>query len=193
MGVVEHSARRARTQAALLSHALELFEAQGYEQTTAAEIAAAVGVSEMTFFRHFPSKAELLLDDPYDDDLIRAVAARPVAESPVLRTVNGLRSAWATVPEPAVEVVRRRARIVAATPSLRAAVARNNLRTEDALVGQLVADGCDELRARAAASAVLGALTAALLWWAAQDTADLSSALEQALSVFDPVTTSVSR
>ena len=190
---MEHSRRRARTQAALLARALELFEAQGYEQTTAAEIAAAVGVSEMTFFRHFPSKAELLLDDPYDDDLIRAVAARPVGEDPVLRTVNGLRSAWATVPEPAVEVVRRRARIVAATPSLRAAVARNNLRTEDALVGQLVADGCDELRARAAASAVLGALTAALLWWAAQETADLSSALEQALSVFDPVTTSVSR
>ena len=191
--MVEHSRRRARTQAALLARAVELFEAQGYEQTTAAEIAAAVGVSEMTFFRHFPSKAELLLDDPYDDDLIRAVAGRPVGEDPVLRTVNGLRSAWATVPEPAVEIVRRRARIVAATPSLRAAVARNNLRTEDALVGQLVADGCDELRARAAASAVLGALTAALLWWAAQETADLSSALEQALSVFDPVTPSVSR
>ena len=189
----EQSARRARTQAALLARALELFEAQGYEQTTAAEIAAAVGVSEMTFFRHFPSKAELLLDDPYDADLIRAVAARPAGEDPLSRTVNGLRSAWARVPEPAVEIVRRRARIVAGTPSLRAAVARNNLRTEDALVGQLVADGCDELRARAAASAVLGALTAALLWWAAQDTADLSSALEQALSVFDPVTTSVSR
>jgi len=191
--VVEYSRRRARTQAALLARALELFEAQGYEQTTAAEIAAAVGVSEMTFFRHFPSKAELLLDDPYDADLIRAVAARPAGEDPLSRTVNGLRSAWARVPEPAVEIVRRRARIVAGTPSLRAAVARNNLRTEDALVGQLVADGCDELRARAAASAVLGALTAALLWWAAQDTADLSSALEQALSVFDPVTTSVSR
>ena len=191
--MVEYSRRRARTQAALLARALELFEAQGYEQTTAAEIAAAVGVSEMTFFRHFPSKAELLLDDPYDADLIRAVAARPAGEDPLSRTVNGLRSAWARVPEPAVEIVRRRARIVAGTPSLRAAVARNNLRTEDALVGQLVADGCDELRARAAASAVLGALTAALLWWAAQDTADLSSALEQALSVFDPVTTSVSR
>ncbi len=189
----EQSARRARTQAALLARALELFEAQGYEQTTAAEIAAAVGVSEMTFFRHFPSKAELLLDDPYDADLIRAVAARPAGEDPLSRTVNGLRSAWARVPEPAVEIVRRRARIVAGTPSLRAAVARNNLRTEDALVGQLVADGCDELRARAAASAVLGALTAALLWWAAQDTADLSRALEQALSVFDPDTTSVSR
>ena len=77
----EQSARRARTQAALLARALELFEAQGYEQTTAAEIAAAVGVSEMTFFRHFPSKAELLLDDPYDADLIRAVAARPVGRT----------------------------------------------------------------------------------------------------------------
>ena len=182
-----------RTKAALLTQALELFEAKGYEQTTAAEIAAGVGVSEMTFFRHFPSKDQLLLDDPYDDQLIRAVAARPVEETPLSRTVNGLRSAWATVPESAVEVVRRRTRLVAATPALRAAVARNNLRTEDALTGQLVADGCDELRARAASSAVLGALTAALLWWAGQETADLSSALERALSVFDPATAPVSR
>ena len=100
--------------------------------------------------------------------------------------MNGLRSAWAAVPEPAVEVVRRRTRIVASTPALRAAVGRNNLRTEDAVTDQLVADGCDRLEARAAASAVLAALTSALLWWAAEDRADLSIAIERALAVFDP-------
>ena len=165
--------------------ALDLFEVKGYEQTSAAEIAAAAGVSEMTFFRHFPTKDRVLLDDPYDAELIDAVAARPAREPPLARTVNGLRSAWAGVPEPAVEVVRRRARIVAETPALRAAVGRNNLRTEDAVTDQLVADGCDRLEARAAASAVLAALTSALLWWAAEDRADLSSAIERALAVFD--------
>ena len=189
---MEYSRRRARTRAALLARALELFEAQGYEQTSAAEIAAAAGVREMTFFRHFPSKDRVLLDDPYDAELVAAVAARPAGEAPLARTVNGLRSAWAAVPEPAVEVVRRRARIVASTPALRAAVARNNLRTEDA--GRPA--GRRRLRpARGAVGGIGGAgrldVGAAVVGGGGQ--ADLSSAIERALAVFDPDTTSVSR
>jgi AcrR family transcriptional regulator len=42
--------------------ALELFREHGYEQTTAAEIAAKAGVTERTFFRHFPDKREVLFD-----------------------------------------------------------------------------------------------------------------------------------
>ena len=133
-----------------------------------------------------------MLDDPYDAELVAAVAARPLGEAPLARTVNGLRSAWAAVPEPAVEVVRRRARIVANTSTLRSAVARNNQQTEDAVTDQLVADGCARLEARAAASAVLAALTSALLWWAAEDQADLSSAIERALASSIPTSRRVS-
>ena len=177
--------RRERTRNELLERALDLFEMQGYEQTSAAEVAAAAGVSEMTFFRHFPSKDRVLMDDPYDAELVAAVAARPLGEPPLARTVNGLRSAWAAVPDPAVDVVRRRARIVANTSTLRSAVARNNQRTEDAVTEQLVADGCDRLEARVVASAVLAALTSALLWWAAEDQADLSNAIDRALAILD--------
>lgn len=178
--------RRERTRNELLERALNLFEVQGYEQTSAAEVAAAAGVSEMTFFRHFPSKDRVLLDDPYDAELVAAVAVQPLGEAPLARTVNGLRSAWAAVPEPAVAVVRRRARIVANTPALRSAVARNNQRTEDAITEQLVSDGCDRLEAHVVASAVLAALTSALLWWAAEDQADLSNAIERALAILVP-------
>jgi AcrR family transcriptional regulator len=178
--------RRERTRNELLGRALDLFETQGYEQTSAAEVAAAAGVSEMTFFRHFPSKDRVLLDDPYDAELVTAVAARPLDEAPLARTVNGLRSAWAAVPDPAVDVVRRRTRIVAHTPALRSAVARNNQRTEDAVTEQLVTDGCDQLEARVVASAVLAALTSALLWWAGENHADLSNAIDRALATLDP-------
>jgi hypothetical protein len=125
------------------------------------------------------------MDDPYDAELVAAVAARPLGEAPLARTVNGLRSAWAAVPDPAVDVVRRRARIVANTSTLRSAVARNNQRTEDAVTEQLVADGCDRLEARVVASVVLAALTSALLWWAAEDQADLSNAIDRALAILD--------
>src|ERR1700757_5435712 len=47
---------RERLQAA----ALELFATRGFEQTTAAEIAQAVGLTERTFFRHFADKREVL-------------------------------------------------------------------------------------------------------------------------------------
>ncbi|SHL34672.1 transcriptional regulator, TetR family [Pseudonocardia thermophila] len=40
--------------------ALELFATRGFEQTTAAEIAEAVGLTERTFFRHFSEKREVL-------------------------------------------------------------------------------------------------------------------------------------
>jgi AcrR family transcriptional regulator len=41
-------------------NAFELFAARGFEQTTAAEIAQSVGLTERTFFRHFSDKREVL-------------------------------------------------------------------------------------------------------------------------------------
>jgi AcrR family transcriptional regulator len=52
--------KQQRTRRRLLGHAMELFAKQGYQPTTAAEIAAAAGVSRATFFLHFPTKAALL-------------------------------------------------------------------------------------------------------------------------------------
>src|SRR5207302_1561898 len=40
--------------------ALRLFATQGFEQTTTAEIAQSVGLTERTFFRHFSDKREVL-------------------------------------------------------------------------------------------------------------------------------------
>jgi len=44
----------------LQAAALELFAERGFEQTTAAEIAQSVGLTERTFFRHFSDKREVL-------------------------------------------------------------------------------------------------------------------------------------
>jgi AcrR family transcriptional regulator len=47
---------RGRLQEALLA----LFAERGFDQTTAAEIAARAGLTERTFFRHFTDKREAL-------------------------------------------------------------------------------------------------------------------------------------
>jgi AcrR family transcriptional regulator len=178
--------RRQRTRDTLVACALDLFERQGYDATSAAQVAAAAGVTEMTFFRHFGAKERVVLDDPYDPVLVAAVAAQPPSRTPLERTVGGLRSAWGEIPPDAVEVVRRRTRVVARTPALRGAVWRNNAVTEDAVVDRLVADGCDPLEARAAVGATLAALTAALLHWARSEDDDLPDVLDRALAVLVP-------
>lgn len=43
--------------------ALELFERDGYDEVTTARIAGAAGVTQRTFFRHFPTKLDALLGD----------------------------------------------------------------------------------------------------------------------------------
>ncbi|MGA4788593.1 TetR/AcrR family transcriptional regulator [Nocardia sp. AB354] len=64
--------------------ALELYRERGFDQTTAAEIAARAGVNERTFFRHFPDKREVLFDGEADlrTTLMQAIAEAPQGLSP---------------------------------------------------------------------------------------------------------------
>lgn len=177
--------KRERTLAALLEAGLELFERQGYEQTTVAEIARAAGVTEMTFFRYFPAKEHLLLDDPYDPVLIAAIAAQPRELPPFLRAARGIRAAWRALPEPEAPIIRRRVRITAQTPSLRGAMWRSTGNTERAIIEQLVADGATPEVARVAAASVLAALVAGLFTWADEEHGTLADAIERALDVIE--------
>ena len=54
-----------------------MFVEKGYDATTVEEIAAAAGVSHMTFFRYFPRKEEVVEYDEYDPLLEDLIAARP--------------------------------------------------------------------------------------------------------------------
>lgn len=177
--------KRERTRERLLGAALELFASQGYHETTVAQIAARVGVSEMTFFRHFQSKEDSLLADPYDPLIAAAVVVQPMEWDVLRRIVHGVRDAWRAVPQPATAQVRLRVRIAAQTPSLRAAIWRNTEATEQVIVAALEADGTDRLAARAASAAVLAAMTAALMEWAASDDGELGPMVDRVLALFE--------
>jgi AcrR family transcriptional regulator len=181
----EAPGRRERTRARLVVCALELFERQGFDQTTVAQIAQAAGVTQMTVFRHFPSKDNLVVDDPYDPLMAAAVAAQPRDLPPLARAAAGLREGWRRLPEPASEMVRRRIRVAAATPSLRGAISANNANTEAMLANQLIADGTNPLAARVAAAALLAGLTAALLEWSQHDDLPLREAILSALDTLE--------
>jgi AcrR family transcriptional regulator len=81
--------RSERTRQALLDAAMKRFVADGVHQTSVADIAADVGVSERTFYRHFPSKHAVIFAD-YDigfEWFARALALRPHGE-PITASVR---------------------------------------------------------------------------------------------------------
>lgn len=69
---------KARTRTRLTEVALGLFEERGFDTTTAAQIAAAAGVIERTFFNHFPTKADVLF--PRDESAMRMLYSEIVAQ-----------------------------------------------------------------------------------------------------------------
>jgi len=173
-----------RTRARILETALDLFERRGYSATTTAQIADAAGVTQMTFFRHFPTKDAVVVTDPYDPLIADAVAAQPGDLSPFERVRRGFLAAVAGVDDAEDATARRRAAIVAREPALRGAATAATRVTEDAIVDRLVAQGTDRFDAVVAASACLAALTVALLEWASDDDgATLAEVVTRALAV----------
>lgn len=78
-----HKARHARTHEALREVALKRFANEGFANVTVQQLAQEAGVTERTFFRHFPTKEAVLFQD-YDTQvewLADALARRPRSES----------------------------------------------------------------------------------------------------------------
>jgi AcrR family transcriptional regulator len=165
--------------------AFELFARHGYEQTTVAQIAAAAGVTEMTFYRHFGSKVQLLIDDPYDPLIAEAIGEQPAGLPPLARTVRGIRLAWRRLPITDEEPIRVRVAIAAATPSLLPALRASTAATETAITERLIADGTDATDAAVAAAAAMAALMTGLTRWAVSDDGSLGAALERSLDVLE--------
>ena len=99
--------------------ALELYRERGYEETTAAEIAAKAGVTERTFFRHFPDKREVLFngDAAFIEVLTTAVRNAPEALGPW----DTLFLAFNSVKQMFVEnrpFTEPRQRVIASSPAL---------------------------------------------------------------------------
>jgi AcrR family transcriptional regulator len=180
--------KKARTREAIIDAALDLFERDGYDNTTIEDIAAAADVSPRTFFRYFESKLDLIMTrtDSANEDLGPLLAARPAGEG----LVESLRAIMHTLLDTqlADPLVLREFQVMLSTPSLRT-MAREHFHDEEAGLVAVVAERLgldhDDLDAQVIGSMVAGALWAAVNHWVAEgaDVDRLWPALDQAFGI----------
>jgi AcrR family transcriptional regulator len=104
----------------LQAAALELFAARGFEQTTAADIAQSVGLTERTFFRHFSDKREVLFNGQreYLQAFADGADAAPPDASPLEVIASALHAAASLFPDERRPYARMRQAVIEQNPAL---------------------------------------------------------------------------
>jgi AcrR family transcriptional regulator len=175
--------KKAATRGAIQQQALRLFTANGYDATTVEDIAAAAGVSHMTFFRYFPHKAAVVESDDYDPLMEQLLADRPADEAPLVALHAAMRATFETILVTDRAPMLARLRLVLRTPTLRSRlwIAQDSTRE---LFARALANRAGlaepDLAATAQAGAALAANATALEAWARSDDADLVALVDEA-------------
>lgn len=189
-GVSVRPGKSARTRQALREAALRHFAAHGVDGANVPLIAAEVGVTERTFYRHFATKDEVLFGD-----LVtrlawfnKALHERP-ADEDVIRSVLAALSAAPIDPRLMIQIARLRAELL--SPDRIETTFRDR---QGAMARELRLflreRGTDDLTATVRAEALAGAVFGALTVWndgTDHQLADLSLLTEQALELLRPM------
>jgi AcrR family transcriptional regulator len=174
--------KKARLRQTIIREALRLFAERGFAGTTIDDIAGAADVSRRTFFRYFDHKEDVVLGwlDEVGEVVAACLAARPRAEPPldavrasVLALVEGYR-------ERAADALAG-AKVIEATPAVRAREREKHAAWEDAIATELRKRLGRSLaarrRARLLAALSVAALSASVAIWRTEagrpDLADL--------------------
>ncbi len=171
--------------------ALALYAARGFDQTTAAEIAARAGVTERTFFRHFADKREVLFggSDLLQEQIVTGVVQAPGEWGAFDAVAAGLDAAAAMLGELRRDLSRRRQAVIAANPELREREMAKLADYATAVAVALHQRGVGEPQASLAALAGMTVLRVALdLWASGSDERDLPTVMRESLAELRAVT-----
>jgi AcrR family transcriptional regulator len=164
--------KKARTREAITTAAIDLFEKQGYDETTVEEIAAAADVSPRTFFRYFDSKVDVIFSHDEDrEDIYAAFAARPAHESVIEAVHQVLKQKIAhEFADGDDDLMLRLHQVAFRTPSLRA-MSREHMQEEQgdiaAAFAQRLGTAPDALEPRLLATTIGGTMSTVFETWAA--------------------------
>ena len=160
--------KKARTRAAIREHAFRLFRKQGYDATTVEQIAEAAEVSPSTFFRYFPTKEDVVLQDDMDLLWLDAIRAQPPDLSPLAALRAGMHAAFASLSPEQFAQARESTKLAFTVPAVRARSLDEFTRTIGiiaAALGERSGRDPADPAVRVLAGAVVGVAVAA--WFAA--------------------------
>jgi AcrR family transcriptional regulator len=163
--------------------ALELFRERGYDQTTAAEIAARAGVTERTFFRHFVDKRDILFDREasVQATLTEAIASAPADLAPMQVLLIAFHAVKA-IYEDNRSFSEPRQAIIAATPTLRERELTKIASLIAVLSSALEQRGVDAKLSTLAAQVGMAAFSYALTAWLDDASSGLGAHLDRAFN-----------
>jgi AcrR family transcriptional regulator len=165
--------KKARTRAAIRQHALRLFAAQGYAATTVEQIADAAEVSPATFFRYFPTKEDVVLQDDFDIIALAEMEQQPAELGPIAAFRAAAAAMWQHLTPEDIAAFEATTRLTMSVPEIRARALDEFVRTADQIAEAIARrTGCpaDDFAVRNMAGAIIGVIMAATMPW---DTAGL--------------------
>jgi AcrR family transcriptional regulator len=173
--------------------ALALYSERGFDQTTAAQIAARAGLTERTFFRHFADKREVLFGGSalLQERIVAGVAGAPAADGPLDAVSRGLDAAAGMLGESRRDLSRQRQAVIAANPELHERELAKLAHYAAAVAAALRQRGVNEPQATLAAEAGMTVLRVAMERWAGKhDGRDLATIMRDSIAELRAVTAS---
>ena len=177
--------KKAKTRAAIRAHAMRLFREQGYDATTVQQIIEEAEVSESTFFRYFPTKAEVALTDDFDPVIVEAFRAQPPELSSIQALRSAFRLAFAQLSLEEESEQRDRMALVMSVPELRAAML-DQFASAMQLLSEVVAERAgkpvNDASVRTLAGAVVGVAMSVMFAITEDPSTDLATLLDEAMA-----------
>ncbi|WP_424536277.1 TetR family transcriptional regulator [Sphaerisporangium viridialbum] len=164
--------KKAKTRLSIQQQAMRLFAERGYENTTIEQIAEAAEVSPSTFFRYFPTKEDVVIQDDYDPLLASAFLEQPASLSPLAAMREAVRLVYGEALAYDEQTTLRRIQLVWSIPSLRARQVEGQIATMTMLttaIAQRTGRSADEFAVRVFAGALVGGWIAAVERWVRSD------------------------
>jgi AcrR family transcriptional regulator len=177
--------KKARTRAAIREHAIRLFREQGYAATTVEQIAEAAEVSPSTFFRYYPTKEDVVLQDDFDVLALEAFKAQPANLSPVAAFRAAAAAAFSALTPQELAQFRETVALTLSVPEIRARAMDEFARTIEVMAGAVaerVGREPDDFAARNLAGAMIGVIMSATMPWSGLPSADLGARIDAALA-----------
>jgi AcrR family transcriptional regulator len=160
--------KKARTRAARRQHALRLFREQGYAATTIEQIAAAADVSPATFFRYFPAKEDVVMQDDLDMFTLAALEAQPPELGPIAAFRAAATASLAAMSPDDIARMNESIQLSMTVPEIRARALDEFARTIEQMQGALarrVGRDPDDFEVRITTGAIMGVIMAVTMPW----------------------------